>query len=380
MRVAVAPSVGYLLSGSLLLITNKLCVQRVPAAASLHVAQFGFSAAAPLLLYCVGVIRLDSFVWAKVRPNIIMAILSSSAMYFNMAALRTSDVATLLVVRACCPLVDCVVEHLFLGRDLPSRQGTILLFIVAVSAAGYRLTMDPRHHKQEDGALPLISFFVFICAADIYGRFVSNLEWENKQWGPVLYSNVLSLPHQLLIALATNEQQVLHAVHWSIQTIGLILLTCVLGLGLSYFGWGCRGAVSATAFALLGIANKVLSLITAAFIWEPPSLLSSGFLLLCLVAAALYSQPRFLEWGDSKEGRPSRPMLAAIVIAVVAGAAICAWTASRGALPHAQIAQRAAHGSVDQHGHRHTKPPSNSTQHRVAATTAVHAHNKSKFA
>ena len=51
-------------------------------------------------------------------------------------------------------------------------------------------------------------------------------------------------------------------------TVSLLLLTCVLGFGLSYFGWNCRRVISATAFALLGIANKVLSLIAAG--WYGP--------------------------------------------------------------------------------------------------------------
>jgi len=38
-------SAGYLLSCSLLLIANKICVQRIPAPACVHIVQFVFSAA-----------------------------------------------------------------------------------------------------------------------------------------------------------------------------------------------------------------------------------------------------------------------------------------------------------------------------------------------
>ena len=80
--------VCYLLSCSCLLIANKLVVQRIPAPALVHVSQFGFAAATVGLLHCSGASRVDSFSWRKVRPNIAMAVISSSAMYFNMAALR----------------------------------------------------------------------------------------------------------------------------------------------------------------------------------------------------------------------------------------------------------------------------------------------------
>jgi hypothetical protein len=82
---------------------------------------------------------------------------------------------------------------------------------------------------------------------------------------------------------------------WPVK-VGVLLMTCVLGTGLSYFGWNCRGAVSATGFALLGIANKVLSLIFAAIIWQWPSLGSFCFLVVCLGAAAAYSQPQALPY------------------------------------------------------------------------------------
>ena len=41
---------GYLISCALLLITNKLVVQRIPAPAAVHVIQFAFSAACPAVL------------------------------------------------------------------------------------------------------------------------------------------------------------------------------------------------------------------------------------------------------------------------------------------------------------------------------------------
>ena len=323
---------GYLLSCSLMLITNKLCVQRIPAPAHLHTIQFAFSAAGPLLLHSIGAIRVDGFDWAKARPNLVMAVISSSAMYFNMAALRTSDVSTILVVRACCPLVDCFIEHLFLGHSLPSRKGGFMLLIVMFSAVGYMLTME---HDRQEGAYALLAcYFIFICGSDTFGKWVvSGLQWENKQWGPVVYSNVLSIPYQVAIAIATHEEQILLGVEWTASTVGLLLASCVLGLCLSYFGWCCRDAVSATAFALLGIANKVLSLIAAALIWEPPSLLSTGFLVVCLAAAALYAQPRFMPGVtlEPSSERSNQQLIAYAVIIFVAGTwtgatAVSAWS------------------------------------------------------
>ena len=213
-------------------------------------------------------------------------------MYFNMSTLRDTDVSTILVVRACCPLVNCIVEHFFLGKALPSRESFLMLCVVAMSAAAYAITMD--HHPQPGYLLLICCYFVFICASDTFGKWiVSGLQWENKQWGPVLHQNTLSIPYQLMIAVATSEQSVLlHNVMWNAYGVAILALSCVLGLALSYFGWRCRDTLSATSFALLGVSNKLLSLLAAALIWEPPNLLSTGFLIVCLAAAMLY--PRVL--------------------------------------------------------------------------------------
>ena len=186
-------------------------------------------------------------------------------MYFNMAALRTVDVSTILVARACCPLFVCVLEYLFLGRQLPSARSTLALCVLASSATGYMLTAKHENTVPDLHAWALLScYFVTISAADTFGKWiVSGLQWRSH-WGPVLYSNSLSIPHQLSVGIATGELSALRGVTWSAAHVGILALTCVLGVSISYFAWGARSAVSATSFTLLGIANKLLSVLGGA--------------------------------------------------------------------------------------------------------------------
>ena len=85
-RTVLINGMGYLISCSLLLVANKLCVQHVPAPAFVHVVQFLAAAATVLGLHWCRAADVDSFVWAKVSLNIIYVGVSSSAMYFNMCA------------------------------------------------------------------------------------------------------------------------------------------------------------------------------------------------------------------------------------------------------------------------------------------------------
>ena len=373
MPSAVFLGAGYLLSCSFLLIGNKLCVQAIPAPAFVHAAQFTFTVLAVKLLEAGGWTNsVDAFTWERVRVNIVFAIVSSTAMYFNMAALKSSDISTMLVIRACCPLCVCVIEHYALGRALPSRRGFCALVAVALGALGYFACLE---HKPKAGVTGLIlCYFVTICTADTFGKWiVSGLKWENRQYGPVLYSNVLAIPYQVVVAVITDEAHTLTRVDWTGYSVMMLVVTCVFGLSISYFGWCCRDAVSATEFALLGIANKVLSLVAAAILWEPPGVTATAFLVLCLAAATEYAQPslvlrlfdcsadaplpRAYEYALSRGARnPGRTLLAIIVTLAIVGGAVSATAGDHGAAPggrpldahpHAHHAER----SVEQSAH-----------------------------
>lgn len=61
------------------------------------------------------------------------------------------------------------------------------------------------------------------------------------------------------------------------------------------FGWRvgwCRGLISATSFTLVGVVNKMLSvLVSVTFINQNASSQQIAALLVCLLAGTLYSQP-----------------------------------------------------------------------------------------
>jgi len=47
------------------------------------------------------------------------------------------QVETVIVFRACTPIVVSVLDYLFMGRQLPSKQSVFALLIVAGGAIGY---------------------------------------------------------------------------------------------------------------------------------------------------------------------------------------------------------------------------------------------------
>ena len=72
-------------------------------------------------------------------------------------------------------------------------------------------------------------------------------------------------------------------------------MACVAGVAISYFGWRCRQICSATGFTILGVANKLLSVLGNALLRadaKPISPPGAACLVGCLLLAAQYRPAR----------------------------------------------------------------------------------------
>ena len=123
---------------------------------------------------------------------------------------------------------------------------------------------------------------------------MSLIRWLSL-WGPVLYSNALSIPPMLATAAFGGELQQVHAgaalregSSWRAALVPLSL-SCLAAVGISFFGWRCRDICSATGFTLLGVANKLLSTLASALLTGQPLSHAGGMCLVgCLFFAAQY--------------------------------------------------------------------------------------------
>jgi len=70
----------------------------------------------------------------------------------------------------------------------------------------------------------------------------------------------------------------------------------VAGLSISFFGFSCRKAFSATTFTVIGVVNKFLTVLINLTIWDrhasTPGVIS---LLVCITGAVFYQQSAKLE-------------------------------------------------------------------------------------
>ncbi|CAI5955863.1 unnamed protein product [Closterium sp. NIES-64] len=100
-------------------------------------------------------------------------------------------------------------------------------------------------------------------------------------WGLVLYNNMLALSNCCLWSARI----------FSIGTLFPVALSCIFGLTISFFGFAARKAVSATAYTVVGVTNKLLTVLINMLIWDKhaqaPGLVA---LLVCIFGGVLYQQ------------------------------------------------------------------------------------------
>lgn len=65
---------------------------------------------------------------------------------------------------------------------------------------------------------------------------------------------------------AKADTSVLHSSFMWAFTI--VTVSCLFGLGISFFGFSTRRMVSATAFTVLGCTNKLLTLLVNTLVWS----------------------------------------------------------------------------------------------------------------
>ena len=63
----------------------------------------------------------------------------------------------------------------------------------------------------------------------------------------------------IILMLGSGEIEALTSTSFALTIPGLswLMLSCIVGTGISYAGWWCRGCTSATTYTVIGVVNKV---------------------------------------------------------------------------------------------------------------------------
>jgi len=280
-------------SSSSLLLINKLCMAHVRAPSLLATLQFGMCTAFALGLKWSGAVNVDDWEWTKLKPYLLYTAMFVASIYCNMQSLAHANVETLIVFRACCPLLVALLEWAFMRRALPSARSFLALLLLVGGAASY-VVSDKAFKVSGLSAYGWVTAYFWIISVEmVYGKHIVGKHLGFKTlWGPTLYTNAVALLPMLGIGLLTGEVDALYTgADWSPGAVVLMALSCVVGVSISFTGWYCRSLVTATCYTVLGVANKMLTVLVNVIIWDQHASAAGVIsLLVCLLGASLYQQ------------------------------------------------------------------------------------------
>jgi hypothetical protein len=251
----------------------------------------------------------------------------------NHQVLQHANVETFIVFRSVTPLIVCIADAVFRphAAHLPSAKTAASLLLIFAGAAGYT-TFDSTFSVTSYGWGA--AYVTIFCVEMIYVKdVVSHIKLSN--WGLVYYNNGIGTLMSIAVFLLFDESGAVgaalgkgkatgsaaaaggaavalrrarrllaaaeHAVGGGAEAAGGmsafslaltgIVVSCVFGLGISFFGFSVRRKISATGFTVMGCTNKLLTLLVNTLAWERhASLPGQACLLVCIAGGVAYGE------------------------------------------------------------------------------------------
>jgi GDP-mannose transporter len=277
----------YAACSSTLLVINKVAVHSLPAPAFVLTCQLVFAAVLTRGLGLAGVMHVEPLEKGKVIRFMGVVAGFLGTLFSNMKVLQNANVETFITFRSSTPLILSVLDWLLLGRELPSLWSWMMLLGMLCGSVGYVLHDSAFRVAAYAWLFVWYCFFIFDC---VYMKHTcDNVPMSN--WGRVYYTNVLAAVPLTFMVFVLDEVKVLATISWA-QAAPPLMLSALVGMGMSHASYLLRESVSATMFTVVGIMCKLGSVAINYVIWENhanPAGIS--FLLLCLLCGSLYRQP-----------------------------------------------------------------------------------------
>lgn len=278
-----------------MLILNKLAVHHIGAPAFVTICQFVATAAVVGVGWCAGLIQLDPLQWRRMRHFVLYVSAFSAGTWANMKVLMVANVETVIVFRSCAPLCVCVCDYVFYQRALPSRRSAAAMLLIVVGATVY-VSVDRNSGSAATASRAYVWVLVWFCLLIFqltYGKQLVTGLGLKSIWSPVLYTNSLAIAPTFAIGTIAGDFQALRngSIDWTVSAVVWLLLSCVAGVGISWAGFKCQQVITATAYTVVGVMNKLLTVLINVLIWDQhASPVGIAALCVCLAGGTLYQQ------------------------------------------------------------------------------------------
>lgn len=263
---------AYSLCSGTLLLLNKVVLSLIPSTPLVTSIQCLFCLTCILgASFSCGAPRLDALTPPIVRAYLLYGILFVGGIYSNMRALQAANVDTVIVFRASTPLLVAVGDYALLGREAPTPRSWGAMLLIVVGCAVY-CAVDAEFALQGLAAYAWVLVYVAFMALEmLLGKQITS-SLDVSLGTSVLLTNAVGLLPFLAIGAATGElQRGLSWAHFTPTASAALLASCLLSAGIGFSSWWCRSLVSATTFTVVGVVNKVLTVLLNILVWDKHS-------------------------------------------------------------------------------------------------------------
>jgi len=280
---------GYAFCSSTLLVLNKVALEYFPSSNAILGAQFLTSAIFAKVMEMAGQ-KVDALEMKKVKAFLPAVLCFYAALFCNFKSLQNANVDAVIVFRCSTPIIVAICEYWFMDREMPNTRSWFSLLAIVIGSIVFAL-LD----KGLTGAsyFWLIIYTAVISFDMLYVRHVVE-SVPMTTWGRVYYNNLLSLPPALLLFILFREDKALSAstTAWSMGTLGVLLISCVVGVGISATGFYMRSAISALSYTVVAVVNKIATVLLNTLMWDKHAPMGAIFgLMVCIGGSTLYQQP-----------------------------------------------------------------------------------------
>ena len=249
----------YALCSAGMLIINKLAVHHIGVPSFVTLCQFAVTATTVLVGRQLGLLVIDPHDWNKIKHFVVYVFAFSMGTWSNMKVLMVANVETIIVFRACSPIVVSFFDYWCYGRAPPSPRSILAMLTILAGALSYVLN-DREFQVQGVAAYTWVAvWFTLLVFQLCYGKHLVTGLGLTSMWSSVLYTNGLSCMPTSGIGLISGEYSRLGDVAWTTHGVFWLGASCVVGTGISWAGFKCQSVITATAYTVVGVVSTMLA-------------------------------------------------------------------------------------------------------------------------
>ena len=285
--------VAYCIVSSTMLLFNKACMAVLPAPCTVTLLQVTVTTVLIGAAWCCSLVEIQTVDRAVLSQYVTYALIFALGVNFTMRSLAITNVETVLLFRSCSPVLVAFVDTLCLGREMPSCRSFASMLCIVLGATWFAASELQTETSGLDVPGVCVNTVNLLLTATLmtWGKHVTDSSAVNLTTS-VFICNATSIVPIFALVVLEKEHLIIREHRWlSLYAVGVLGISCVMGTALSYLGWQMRTIMSATSFTVVGVLNKVFTVILNLVLWPDDAVWSSTVgLMFSLVGGSFYQQ------------------------------------------------------------------------------------------